>query len=149
MKNIKQTNQVPEQSKEQEEWKKDFYGAIGEYVDNLKDEDYLIDFIEKLLTEREEEAYKRGYLRCKMEKTNEYLKFGLSFVNADDLSAIEYISKKEEYSVYDNSKVGKDRFTYKIHLKTGESFQVTLVGEEELEVFNHLKLFSKLLKEEK
>jgi len=133
----------------EEEWKKDFYGAIGEYVDNLKDEDYLIDFIEKLLAEREEEAYKRGYLRCKMEKTNKYLKLGLSFVNVDDLSAIEYISKKEEYSVYDNSKVGKDRFTYKIHLKTGESFQVTLVGEEELEVFNHLKLFSKLLKEEK
>lgn len=81
-------------------------------------------------------------------KNNEYIKFGLSFVNVDDLSAIEYISKKEEYSVYDNSKVGKDRFTYKIHLKTGESFQVTLVGEEELEVFNHLKLFSKLSKEE-
>lgn len=36
----------------QEEWKKDFYGAIGEYVDNLKDEDYLIGFIEKLLAER-------------------------------------------------------------------------------------------------
>lgn len=147
MKNIKQTNQVPEQSKEQEEWKKDFYGAIGEYVDNLKDEDYLIDFIEKLLTEREEEAYKRGYLRCKMEKTNEYLKFGLSFVNADDLSAIEYISKKEEYSVYDNSKVGKDRFTYRIHLKTGVSFETTLIGEEELSVFDSLKLISKLLKE--
>jgi hypothetical protein len=81
-------------------------------------------------------------------KTNEYLKFGLSFVNADDLSAIEYISKKEEYSVYDNSKVGKDRFTYKIHLKTGESFQVTLVGEEELEVFDNLSLLSKLSKEE-
>ena len=128
----------------EEEWKKDFYGAIGEYVDNLKDEDYLIDFIEKLLAEREEEAYKRGYLRCKMEKTNKYLKLGLSFVNADDLSAIEYISKKEEYSVYDNSKVGKDRFTYRIHLKTGVSFETTLIGEEELSVFDSLKLISKL-----
>jgi hypothetical protein len=81
-------------------------------------------------------------------KNNEYIKFGLSFVNADDLSAIEYISRQTDYNYYDDNKVGKDRFTYKIHLKTGESFQVTLVGEEELEVFNHLKLFSKLSKEE-
>ena len=135
---------IEETIEKEEEWKKDFYGAIGEYVDNLKDEDYLIDFIEKLLAEREEEAYKRGYLRCKMEKTNKYLKLGLSFVNADDLSAIEYISKKEEYSVYDNSKVGKDRFTYRIHLKTGVSFETTLIGEEELSVFDSLKLISKL-----
>ena len=83
-----------------------------------------------------------------MEKTNKYLKLGLSFVNVDDLSAIEYISKQTDYSCYDNSKVGNDRFTYKIHLKTGESFQVTLVGEEELEVFDNLSLLSKLSKEE-
>ena len=75
-----------------------------------------------------------------MEKTNKYLKLGLSFVNVDDLSAIEYISKQTDYSCYDNSKVGNDRFTYKIHLKTGESFQVTLVGEEELKVFDNLSL---------
>jgi len=87
-------------------------------------------------------------MRKKMnKKNNEYIKFGLSFVNVDDLSAIEYISKKEEYSVYDNSKVGKDRFTYRIHLKTGVSFETTLIGEEELSVFDSLKLISKLLKE--
>ena len=83
-----------------------------------------------------------------MEKTNKYLKLGLSFVNVDDLSAIEYISKQTDYSCCDNSKVGNDRFTYKIHLKTGESFQVTLVGEEELKVFDNLSLLSKLSKEE-
>ena len=83
-----------------------------------------------------------------MEKTNKYLKLGLSFVNVDDLSAIEYISKQTDYSCYDPSKVGNDRFTYKIHLKTGESFQVTLVGEEELKVFDNLSLLSKLSKEE-
>lgn len=83
----------------------------------------------------------------KQKELNEYIKFGLSFVNVDDLSAIEYVSKKEEYSVYDNSKVNKDTFTYRIHLKTGVSFETTLIGEEELSVFDSLKLISKLLKE--
>ena len=38
---------------------------------------------------------KKELRRKKMNnKNNEYIKFGLSFVNVDDLSAIEYVSNK-------------------------------------------------------
>lgn len=74
----------------------------------------------------------------------EYIKLGPSFVNVDDLSAIEYISKETDYSYYDNSKAGKSRFTYKIHLKTGVSFETTLIEGKELDVFDNLKLLSNL-----
>ena len=74
---------------------------------------------------------------------NEYIKLGLSYVNMGSLSAIEYESKKTDYSIINDEKVGESMFTFRVHLITGKSFEV-VIKESEMDVLKDLNVLSKL-----
>lgn len=79
-----------------------------------------------------------------MEKMeNEYIKLGLSYVNMGSLSAIEYESKKTDYFIITDEKVGESMFTFRVHLITGESFEI-VIRESEMDVLKDLNVLSKL-----